>query len=99
MSITTSHLPSYAILTPEQAERYAKYTEQGNWNLLSYEVFWRERFDFLKDRGYILRPRFKPEWTPSWIGTNRHPNFCEDSIRSMVQYTRALSIPSTKPYS
>ncbi|KAK7691445.1 hypothetical protein QCA50_004844 [Cerrena zonata] len=79
-------LPSYAFCTPERAEYYAKETEEGHWSLLSYEVFWRERCVHLKSRGYLLRPRFHPGWVPSWLGTNRDPDFCEDSIRSMESW-------------
>lgn len=80
----SANLPSYALCTPEKAERYARETAEGRWSLLSYEVFWRERYNHLKVKGYILRPRFQPGWVPSWLGTNREPDFCEDSIRSMV---------------
>lgn len=85
MSVTDSHLPSYALCSPELVEVYRKQTEEGHWALLSYEVFWRERYDYLKTRGYLLRTRFHPGWTPSWLGTNRDPTFCEDSICSMVR--------------
>lgn len=87
MSVDESHLPSYALCSPEEVEGYRKQTEEGRWDLLSYEAFWRERYEYLKARGYLLRPRFQPEWTPSWLGTNRHPTYCEDSIRSMVRRT------------
>lgn len=32
------------------------------------EVFWRDLYGFLKEHGYLLRPRYHPEWTPSWKG-------------------------------
>ncbi|KAK7691431.1 hypothetical protein QCA50_004830 [Cerrena zonata] len=84
MSVDESHLPSYALAPPDLVELYRKQTEDGHWDLLSFEVFWRERYDYLKARGYLLRPRFQPGWTPSWLGTNRTPTFCEDSISSMI---------------
>lgn len=34
--------------------------------------------------GYVLRPRLKPRRVPSWLGTNRDPDFCEGSIRPML---------------
>lgn len=85
MSAKHPRLPNYALCSPEQAKQYAELTRQGLWGLLSYEIFWRDRYFFLENRGYTLRPRFKPDWTPSWLGTNRDPDFCEDSIRSVVR--------------
>ena len=84
MSAKKSYIPPYALCTPEQAAKNARDFEQGRWHLLIDEVFWRERYNFLRSHGYQLRPRFAPDWTPSWLGTNYDPFFCEDSICSMV---------------
>ncbi|KAI9067306.1 hypothetical protein FKP32DRAFT_1588665 [Trametes sanguinea] len=42
------------------------------------ELWWRDHQLWLKQCGYMLRPRFRPDWTPSWTGTNRNPLSCED---------------------
>ena len=84
MSAKPTHFPTYAICSAEQAAKYAKDFEQGRWHLLIDEVFWRERYAFLKSAGYQLRPRFAPDWVPSWLGANYEPFYCEDSICSMV---------------
>ncbi|KAK7688005.1 hypothetical protein QCA50_008375 [Cerrena zonata] len=84
MDVNGPRLPSYATCSPEEALKYASDTQDGRWSLLSYEVFWRDRYNFLKNNGYQLRPRFSPEWIPSWTGTNYDPFFCEDSIISMI---------------
>ena len=43
------------------------------------EVFWRDHYDWLKERGYLLRPRYRPGWVASWIGTDiKFPEKCED---------------------
>ncbi|KAJ7680941.1 hypothetical protein DFH06DRAFT_1032188 [Mycena polygramma] len=34
--------------------------------LASYELFWRDSYYWLKDRGYLLRPRYVPGWVPPW---------------------------------
>ncbi|KAG6836013.1 hypothetical protein H0H93_012288 [Arthromyces matolae] len=39
------------------------------------EIFWRDHYDFLKGRGYTLRPRYEPGWVPSWLKTEK----CEGS--------------------
>ncbi|KAK7043170.1 hypothetical protein VNI00_008524 [Paramarasmius palmivorus] len=42
------------------------------------ELFWRDHQKWLEERGYMLRPRYHPGWTPSWTGTNKRPHDCED---------------------
>ena len=37
---------------------YAKFTPT--------EEFWIDRHDFFYSRGYVLRPRYRPGWVPSW---------------------------------
>ncbi|KAI0077229.1 hypothetical protein K474DRAFT_1596436 [Panus rudis PR-1116 ss-1] len=90
MSTEPTNLPSYAICTPEKAAQYAVYTEQGHWSLLPPEIFWKDRYSFLREHGYLLRPRYNPTWTPSWLNTNRDPDFCEDSIKTMLPKKRAV---------
>ena len=41
--------------------------------LAESEVWWNQHFHWLKDRGYLLRQRYSPDWKPSWLGTKRHP--------------------------
>ena len=52
--------------------------------LSSYEVVWRDRQPFLESKGYMLRPRLRPGWTPSWLATGKSRLFCEDSARLPV---------------
>ncbi|KAL5536301.1 hypothetical protein ACEPAF_122 [Sanghuangporus sanghuang] len=42
------------------------------------ERWWRDHYDMLKDHGYQLRPRFHPDWKPSWTA-RRLPGVREDS--------------------
>ncbi|THU94242.1 kinase-like protein [Dendrothele bispora CBS 962.96] len=39
-------------------------------DLTDREVFWRDRSSWLLERGYQLRPRYQPDWQPSWIAKN-----------------------------
>jgi hypothetical protein len=32
------------------------------------EVFWRDRQKWFEKCGYMLRPRYAPDWKPSWEG-------------------------------
>jgi len=54
-----------------QDERYAR--------LYPHELAWRDKQLFLESRGYMLRPRFRPGWIPSWRVTGARPLDCEDA--------------------
>jgi hypothetical protein len=45
----------------------------------SYEAWWRDQQVWLKERGYILRPRYRADWVPSWKGNKKVWTRCEDS--------------------
>jgi hypothetical protein len=30
------------------------------------EIFWRDHQPWLKECGYLLRPRYQPDWVASW---------------------------------
>jgi len=47
--------------------------------LLPHEARWRDRQPFLQSKGYILRPRLRSDWQPSWLGTDKHPLEFEDA--------------------
>ncbi|TEB23476.1 hypothetical protein FA13DRAFT_1694317 [Coprinellus micaceus] len=47
--------------------------------LISGEVYWKDHYEWLLDQGYRLRPRYEPNWKPSWAGTDLDPYLCEDS--------------------
>ncbi|KAH9926080.1 kinase-like domain-containing protein [Amylocystis lapponica] len=82
--LTSSGLPFYAFCSPEKARHHANVTRDGWYDLLITETFWRDRHHFLVCHGYDLRPRYHPDWSPSWLGTNKEPAFCEDSISLQV---------------
>lgn len=35
------------------------------------EQWWIDRQEALERAGYMLRPRFRPGWQPSWTGTSK----------------------------
>ncbi|KAG6818839.1 hypothetical protein H0H93_001124 [Arthromyces matolae] len=52
--------------------------------LLPKEIFWRDHYIYLKERGYTLRDRFHPDWVPSWIqDPSKNADDCEDSRRTL----------------
>ncbi|KAL6300706.1 hypothetical protein BKA93DRAFT_507980 [Sparassis latifolia] len=75
-----ANLPSYVFCSSEQSQHHAEETRKGIYALHPGEIFWRDRQPYLNDHGYALRPRYHPDWSPSWEGTNMDPMFCEDSI-------------------
>ncbi|KAJ3481137.1 hypothetical protein NLI96_g7863 [Meripilus lineatus] len=43
------------------------------------ESFWLDHSEWLEEKGYMLRPRFRPGWVPSWVtGNNPVPWVVED---------------------
>ena len=82
----TAPLPAYAYVSPEGARGYAVLTAKGTYSLLDAEVFWKDRYRMFKKHGYALRPRYRPDWSPSWKGTNLNPMYCEDSVMINVRF-------------
>ncbi|KAK7692255.1 hypothetical protein QCA50_003880 [Cerrena zonata] len=60
--------------------------------LLSDEVWWRDHQVWLAERGYMLRPRYRPSWVPSWKDTGKRWVHFEDGIklkhRAVIDATR-----------
>ncbi|THG95880.1 hypothetical protein EW145_g7886 [Phellinidium pouzarii] len=77
---------------PKELARFNRRTADGVYNLKSLEIWWRDHYQLLLDHGYQLRPRFRPDWKPSWTGTKLDPDYCEDSIphflRPVIDATR-----------
>lgn len=45
------------------------------------EEAWSAHQDYLESNGFVLRPRLRRGWKPSWLGTSDDPLKHEDSIR------------------
>jgi len=39
--------------------------------LTTSERRWRDRAKWLEEKGYMLRPRYRPDWRPSWEARRR----------------------------
>ena len=48
------------------------------------EKWWVDRYTWLKEKGYVLRQRYTPNWIPSWEGTSKSWDDCEDSCVPFV---------------
>ncbi|KAF8069049.1 hypothetical protein FPV67DRAFT_1561759 [Lyophyllum atratum] len=53
----------------------------ANGGLSETELFWRNHYNFLKDHGYTLRERYRPDWVASWLRSSAKDWLtCEDGI-------------------
>ncbi|KIM75907.1 hypothetical protein PILCRDRAFT_13116 [Piloderma croceum F 1598] len=56
------------------------------------EVFWREHQRWFQDCGYMLRPRYMPDWKPSWPD-NVHGMEYEDAQPLIMHPSRLCLLP------
>ncbi|KAH8107735.1 kinase-like domain-containing protein [Cristinia sonorae] len=76
--------PSLADIDPEARERILEVEDSEDpRDLHPGEIFWRDHQQWLQERGYMLRPRYMPNWVPPWKGTNRAGVEFEDGQVSM----------------
>lgn len=55
------------------------------------EVWWRNQQEWLQQKGYMLRPRYRPGWKPSWeADEGTFPPGYEDGVRLRVSDTGAI---------
>lgn len=47
------------------------------------EKRWVSYQPYLVSKGYQLRPRYRPDWIPSWKSTGAYPYDCEDSSNAL----------------
>ena len=59
----------------QPAPQFGPYVTLGR-----HEITWRDRQPFLQSRGYMLRPRLRPGWTPSWVSTGTVYLRAEDAV-------------------
>lgn len=57
-------------------------------DLGQHEEWWVERQQALEVAGYMLRPRYRPGWKPSWAGTDKFCLGFEDGQPLMVSMNR-----------
>ncbi|KAH9941283.1 uncharacterized protein BXZ73DRAFT_88426 [Epithele typhae] len=63
-----------------------------DWGLYTPEIRWRDHQHWLEERGYILRPRLRHGWVPSWKGTKQSWLFCEDGASIIGPWVDATRI-------
>lgn len=76
--IPEAHVP------PWRVERIRKMTEGGEFERNIFELWWADHYHILLSHGYRLRRRYRPDWTPSWLGTDVYPYYCDDCLESIA---------------
>ena len=61
--------------------------------LVMTELWWRDRYTDLEKRGYRLRPRYHPQWQPSWPRTGQDFYNAEDGQATIVRIFAFLTFP------
>ncbi len=64
--------------------------------LVMTERWWRDHYNVISERGYRLRPRYHPQWEPSWFKTGKDFYTVEDGQATIVRIIAFLAYPS--PY-
>lgn len=64
--------------------------------LFEPEVFWRDHQTWLRERGYILRPRYHQDWVASWLGTEKEWGECEDGEFFLVCAPPILTVSTVE---
>ncbi|OJT09376.1 hypothetical protein TRAPUB_14158 [Trametes pubescens] len=65
--------------------------------LTDEEIYWRDHQVFLEAHGYMLRPRYRPDWTPSWRGKRPQDALkAEDAFALKVSHTSIGGLPSLR---
>ena len=77
-------------------ENVQRRTREGRYKLTEFEKWWSDRYNFLESRGYRLRSRFRPGWTPQWLGTPIHPVYVKDSYGIRVSTALILTPKATR---
>ena len=80
-----------ALRTQLELEAFGDVSSPREGRLSEPEVWWHQHFSWLKDRGYILRQRYSPDWNPSWLGTKKKRFACEDGRAAKVCYSNCGS--------
>lgn len=58
------------------------------------ESWWVERKEELEAAGYMLRPRYHPDWQPSWLKTKKSYSDFEDGQTEVVSVDAHTSLGS-----
>jgi len=61
--------------------------------LFDSELWWRDHYQVLENRGYRLRSRYRPDWAPSWKKSGKDFYTVEDGQPTLV----SICLPDAPP--
>ena len=67
-----------------ELEAFGEVHTPRNGRLAEYETWWSQHYEWLKEQGLLLRPRYAPDWVPSWQGKKLDSFLYEDARGSEV---------------
>ena len=62
----------------------------SDWNgeIIGPEIWWAAHQEALEHAGYMLRPRYRPGWKPSWVETKKYLfDFEDGQIQAVGAHT------------
>jgi len=62
--------------------------------LVMTELWWRDRYDEVAQHGYKLRPRYQPNWKPSWLKSGKDFYAVEDGQPTIVRVSAIIFFSS-----
>ncbi|EPT04685.1 hypothetical protein FOMPIDRAFT_1034786 [Fomitopsis schrenkii] len=65
-------------MTTQPSDAISPLPDRRYGGLRDHEFYWRERQAWLAEQGYMLRPRYRPDWKPSWHDSGQFFFDCED---------------------
>lgn len=80
-TILTARPPPDPISTYEPNHPESHYPSDLN----DLERIWHDRYHFLLQMGFELRPRYRPGWIPSWLNAKEDSVIYEDSLEHLVR--------------
>jgi hypothetical protein len=61
--------------------------------LFDGELWWRDHYQSIEAQGYIFRPRYRPDWVPSWKRSGKDFFSMEDGQPTLVSVVCLLMLP------
>jgi hypothetical protein len=62
------------------------------------EGFWAKHQKWFEGCGYMLRPRYMPDWTPSWLATDKHGKVVERDSWLSCEDSRSLTVSGIRHF-
>jgi hypothetical protein len=66
-------------------DAYSETSPRQAGTLVMTERWWRDRYDEIAEHGYKLRPRYHPQWQPSWRESGKTFYTVEDGQPTIVR--------------